>query len=408
MMRLIFVNRFYWPETPATGQLLTDLAESLAAEGHDTTVVTSGDGKTSAEETHHGVKIRRLTTTRSRSGRLASKAIDFATFHLRAMACVFRLARRNTIIVSLTDPPLLGIGLAFIARLRGAQLVHWIHDIYPELAIELAGAHWLRLTRPLRNAAWRRALRCVTLGEDMALTVRAGGVDPAKLAIIPNWAPASVAEPPREKIQALRAEWCLRDKFVVAYSGNLGRVHDLEPILEIADALRAEARIAFLFVGDGPQRAALQAEVTRRDLANVTFHPPQPRAALAETLAIADLHLVTLRPGCERLVFPSKLYGILAVNCPVLFIGPPDCEIARLVASQGFGLIGQRERVSEMVDQIRALAIDPARIARWRTAATRFATEHTCATSLIAWRRLFESLEAAVPNAKLATTGALR
>ena len=29
--RVIFVNRFYWPEEPATAQLLTDLAEGLAA-----------------------------------------------------------------------------------------------------------------------------------------------------------------------------------------------------------------------------------------------------------------------------------------------------------------------------------------------------------------------------------------
>src|SRR5687767_9355908 len=103
-MRVLFVNRFYWPETPATGQLLTDLAESLAARGHDVTVVTSrGDGTLRSEETHRGVRIRRVRGTRAGAGGVGRKAIDFATFYGQALWQVLRLSRRDTSIVALTD-----------------------------------------------------------------------------------------------------------------------------------------------------------------------------------------------------------------------------------------------------------------------------------------------------------------
>src|SRR5207237_1247771 len=151
---------------------------------------------------------------------------------------------------------------------------------------------------------------CVTLGSDMAAVLADAGVAVKKISLAPNWAPAGLAPASANAAAALRDEWGLREKFVVAYSGNLGRVHDLDPVLDLADALRADARIAFVFVGSGAQRAALEAAATRRGLANVHFRPPQPRARLAESLAVGDVHLVTLRPDCARYVFPSKLYGV--------------------------------------------------------------------------------------------------
>ena len=108
-MRVIFVNRFYWPETPATAQLLTDLAEGLAARGWDVTVITSGPAEFPAEEMRAGVRIVRVPTASRTGGSLAAKAWDFLRFHLGAATRLRRLASRDAVVVALTDPPLLGI-----------------------------------------------------------------------------------------------------------------------------------------------------------------------------------------------------------------------------------------------------------------------------------------------------------
>jgi len=376
-MRAIFLNRFYWPDEPATAQLLTDLAEGLAARGLDVTVITSHPGLPDVprREIRRGVRIVRVAGTRWHEAGLAGKAADFATYFAGAVWRVLFTARRGDALVSLTDPPLIGIGVWLAAGVRGARLFHWVQDIYPELAMELGGHRWLRVLRPLRNLAWRRADRCVTLGSEMAAVLVAAGVAEEKLSVAPNWAPAGLAPAPTAAADSLRTEWGLTGKFVVAYSGNLGRVHDLDPVLALAEALRAAPHIAIVFIGGGAQRAPLEAEAARRGLTNVVFRPPQPRARLAETLALGDVHLVTLRPGCERYVFPSKLYGATAVGRPVIFLGPGGCELARLIVERGFGLAFDRNAVPALAAALSALSASPADCARLGAAAARFARE---------------------------------
>jgi glycosyltransferase involved in cell wall biosynthesis len=248
-----------------------------------------------------------------------------------------------------------------------------VQDIYPELAMALTGSRWLRIFRPLRDRAWRRAGTCVVPGEDMAAFLTGRGVE--KIAIIPNWAPCGLGPTPPEAAGALREKWRLSGKFVAAYSGNLGRVHDLAPLLDAAAALQSEIDIVFAFIGDGAQRTALETAVQKRGLANVRFFPAQPRAQLAETLAVGDVHFVTLRPGCEQLAFPSKLHGIAAVGRPVFFIGPRDCALARLVSTRGMGAVFTRDDTTLLASAILALHRDPVCQRAWGEAAENFNRE---------------------------------
>ncbi len=395
-MRLIFLNRFYWPEESATAQLLTDLAEALAVAGHEVTVITSRPhGKNvPARETRHGVNILRTRGTRwSRLG-LAGKAADFLTFYFGALSRLAYSAQRGDTVVALTDPPLLGIGAWLVSRLCGAKIFHWVQDVYPEIATALTGQGWLQAVRPLRDLAWRSANGCVTLGSDMAGMLAQAGVSPTRIFVIPNWAPAGLTIQPRTAADTLRAAWQLEGKFVVAYSGNLGRVHDLDPVLDVAAALRDESDIAFVFIGGGAQRSRMKALAAARGLTQVQFRPTQPRTELAASLALGDLHLVTLLPGCERLVFPSKLYGVTAVGRPVLFIGPRGREIARLVETQGFGRAFTRDEVAAISAAIRQLHTDPGQLRQLAAAAAAYGRDHTGpARALAGWEKILRPVE---------------
>ncbi len=393
MARLVFVNRFYWPDETATGQLLTDLAEALAAHGHEVTVVTSRPAVLPADfaSMRNGVHIAHVGSTRASGGGLAAKAIDFLTFYLGALWQLLRQTRRNSIVVALTDPPLIGIGAWLVSALRGAKLIHWVQDIYPELAIRLTGQSWLRLFRPLRNASWRRAVACVTLGDDMATRLRAAGVDASRLQVIPNWAPRGVSAGNAQEIAALRSAWGLSDKFVVGYSGNLGRVHDLDAVLDLAAAFSKRPDFVLIIVGGGAQRTRLESAAKDRGLRNVAFFPAQPRAQLTTSLAVADLHLVTLKMGCEDLVFPSKLYGIVATGRPVVFIGSPSCDVACCVRENGLGLAIAPADIATSVPAIEQLAAASLRDQRSiDSAARRFAARHTAEASAGHWADLID------------------
>lgn len=389
MARVIFVNRFYWPDETATGQLLTDLAESLASRGHEVTAIASRPpGIRGGDGIRNGVRIVHVGSSRLPRGSVVSKAVDFGTFFIGACWALLHFARRGTVVVAMTDPPLLGIGAWVVARLRHARLVQWVQDIYPEIAIELAGQRWLGLIRPARNAAWRGADHCVALGDDMAAHVRQAAVPDERIAVIPNWAPAGLTSPDTPALDELRTRWDLAGKFVVVYSGNLGRVHDLEPVLDVAAVLQKRANIVFIFVGGGAQRQRLEQSAARRGLTNVLFRPPQPRAGLATALAVADVHLVSIRPGCEALVFPSKLYGIAAVGRPVIFIGPTRCEVAQCVVKNNFGYAHTRDDADGMARAIEQLAAQPAECARLREGARRFAERHSAESAADRWSEL--------------------
>jgi glycosyltransferase involved in cell wall biosynthesis len=371
--RIVFVNRFYWPDEPATGQLLTDLAESLTAAGLRIAVVTShpGDAAVPLRETRHGVEIIRVRGSRLGKKSLPKRALDFATFLLGARRELARLARPGDTVVALTDPPLLGAALAGLAQRKKLRLIHWVQDVFPEVAMA-SGHGFTACFRGWRDRAWRSAETCVALGSDMAALLRTRGVPESRIHIIPNWAPEGLEPLPAKAGRSLRERWGLHAKLVVVYSGNLGRVHDFSAIVPLAVSLRDDTDIAFVFIGDGARRAALEAEVRAQGLSSVHFHPAQPREQLAPTLALGDVHLVTLRAGCEDLVFPSKLYGIAAVGRPVIFIGPRECEVARLIEDQGFGHAFSPTDIAPLAAALRTLRDEHARRAALASAAAAY------------------------------------
>lgn len=329
--KIIFVNRVFWPNEAATAQLLTDLATALAARGHPVHAIAAG---------HEGSEFRGVPI--HRAGASPNTRLGRYVHFLRAARRELRsLIQPGDVVVLKTDPPLLAVAATALARARGALVVQWIQDIYPEVLTEHLGVWSVPLLAPLRiarNRAWRASHRCVPVSEDMQSTVLATGVAPACALTLPNWAPQELEVPATpEAIAAVRREWGVRDEFLAVYSGNLGRVHEFATLLDAAERLRAEKRIRFAFVGGGPRFAEVRAAVAARRLDNVAFFSAQPRERLAAALAAADAHFVTLRPGFETLVAPSKLAGILAAGRPALFVGPPSSGPDRFLAANRCG-----------------------------------------------------------------------
>ena len=303
--RVIFLNRFFYPDHAPTGELLSDLAFELAAQGCRVTVITSRllyDGPTATllpRERINGVEVWRVWTSKRGRQRLIGRSLDYATFYIAAAWRMWRLARSGDILVAMTDPPLLSVMVAPIAWLRGAHLVNWLQDIFPEVAEALnvggsLGRVAFRLMRPFRNWSLRAAQTNVVVGEGMATRLREQGIPSERIRVIPNWSDGTRILPIPVAQNKLRKSWALNSRFIVGYAGNLGRAHDTATILDAmtllqqqAVASRADAvarKITFVFVGGGAQRARLERQVLQQRLPNVRLYPYQPRERLAETL----------------------------------------------------------------------------------------------------------------------------
>ena len=384
--RVIFVNRVYWPATSATAQLLTDLAEGLAAQGWNVHVIAGGE----ATGAQHGVTIHR-TGTPANHGGLLSRAWNYRSFLRAARQRLDDLLQPGDVVVALTDPPLLGAMVAAVAAARGVRVVQWIQDIYPEIAAVHFGALAGLLLTPLkskRDLAWQRATVCVTLGEDMAKVVAACGAASSRIRLLPNWAPRELHAPAATgAIAECRRRWGCGDKFVVAYSGNFGRVHEFATLLEAATLLRDDSSIVFLFIGQGVRFAEIAALVRERGLPNVRLLPPEPRAALAASLAAAEAHCVTLRPEYAALVYPSKLAGALAAGRPVIFVGPAEGDIPRLLRAANCGASFSPGDAAALAATVRCWQADWTLGARLGTnARAAYAAAFAYETALLRWQ----------------------
>lgn len=397
-MRVHFVNRFFWPAEPATAQLLLDLAESLARGPWSVSVVAglSSPGLPRSE-THAGIQIVRIGRPMAAGQELGRRALDFAFFHVAALRTLWRTVQRGDVVVALSDPPLIGVTAALIAKLRGARLVHWVQDIYPEVVQAVTKSFAAKLAtvvlRPVRNLAWRRAAACVTLGEDMAAILKAAGVTQDRLHIVANWAPQGLGPGDAADVMALRTRWEIGTRFVIGYSGNLGRVHDLDGVIRVAEDLRSDPQFLFLFVGHGAGFAALHAAAEQRKLTNIRFLPPRPRRELSASLSVPDIHLVGLRPGCESVVFPSKLYGAAAVARPVLVLGAENSELADIVRRNGLGAVFSPGDTTGISSYLRALAADAAARRTLGESASRFSRANGgLARALTQWQDILQPL----------------
>lgn len=400
--RVFFVNRYFFPDESATSQLLGDLAFHLAGRGHQVHVVTSRqryeDPRAGLPGTERvrGVQVHRVWTSAFGRRGVPGRAADYASFYPTAAGRLWRLLRTGDVVVVKTDPPLLAVPVAAAARLRGARLVNWVQDLFPEVA----AAYGMRLARgPLgaalrrmRDWSYRQAACNVAVAEAMADRLRAA-VPGRAVRVIPNWADGQAISPSPAAGNALRAGWELDGCFVVGYSGNLGRAHDAADLLAAAQELAGEPRVRFLIIGGGAQRDVLAARCGALNLGHVLFKPYQPRERLGESLAVADVHLVSLRPDMEGLVFPSKLYGALAAGRPVIVIGDPRGETGRLVEAEGCGVAVAAGAGGALAQAIRALAADPLRRAEMGQRARRlFEDRFDRPIALAAWGDLLTTV----------------
>ena len=359
---LVAVNRFYWPDHSATSQLLTDLCEHAAARGFRVTVIASRmrydapEVRLPARENRNGVDIRRVFSTRMGRTSTLGRISDYLSFYFPAFFSVLAAAGRGDTILVKTDPPLISVPCMFAAQVRGARLVNWLQDLFPEVG-EVLGVSWAsgrpgRWLRELRNRSLRAAALNVVISQPMKERVQKEGVSGSGIQVIENW-PSGEIHPIAPSENALRDEWGLTGRFVIGYSGNLGRAHCAE---QIADLVRRTAHVSglsWVFIGGG-QGLELVRSRTLDCGADVHWKPYQPRSKLSESLSVSDMHLVSLDPACEGLIMPSKLYGILAAGRPVLALGDPNGAVAKEVTSARVGValdITAPESWSEIVSE---------------------------------------------------------
>jgi glycosyltransferase involved in cell wall biosynthesis len=371
-MRVCFFNRSYWPDQAATGQLLTELAQDLVSRHGCTVSVVAGRALHASREVRSstrlidveeqaGVRILRANGTAFDRRRFAGRATNYLTYFASALTAIAQIGPQD-VVVSLTDPPILGLAALVAARRAGARFVFLCEDIFPEVAALLEDFHNAAVNRMLDRIncyLLREADAVVALGERMKRRlVEEKGASPARVHVIHNWADCEAITPGPKDNAFSRANG-LADRFVLMHSGNVGLSQNLDLLVEAAARLQSRDRLVIAVVGDGARRQTLQDQASRRGLANIRFFPYQPKELLHESFASADAFLVSLKPGLEGYIVPSKLYGILASGRPYVAAVDPSCEAATIAREHHCGTVARPGDVDALVGAIATLYDDP-------------------------------------------------
>ncbi|MGA1516263.1 MAG: glycosyltransferase family 4 protein [Phycisphaerales bacterium] len=401
-MRVVFLNQTFHPDVAATAQHAFDLAQDLAAHGHEVHAIASRSlygerGATlPAEEVVDGIQVHRVGQSLFGKAGLAARILDFVSFYVAAGRRL-RAIPRPDVVVCLTTPPFIARTALRLRSRTGAKVVLWSMDLYPDLPIAcgmMSRWHPAAIAgRFLDRRCLRGADAIVALGRCMRDRLVAKGADPAKVEVIGVWSDEQEIRPGSREGNAFREAWAVGDRMLVMYSGNFGLGHDVETFLDAAEALRDDDRVRFAFVGGGKRKSEVERRVQERGLANCVLAPYQPRERLGELVGAGDVHLVSLRRGVEGIMVPSKFYGVLAASKPAIYIGSREGEIARTIEEERCGSVIEPGDAAGLAEILRRYAENPQRRADEGERGRRSLVErHSRRVRCEAWRTLLESM----------------
>jgi len=348
MPSILFINRVYPPADGATGRVLEYVAEGFAAKGWKVSVLVTSDSRSgisgNCSEIRNGVLVHRIDVSAFSKGNIVKRAFGYAV--MIPKLCFWALKTpKSDVVVTMTDPPMLLIVGVLMRFFKRSHLIHWAHDLYPEVAEALGllaqGGMTARIFRFISSQSMRCHDLVVVPGRCMKERLIIRGVPSSLLTVIPNTGVERRIIPTPRLPNVFRELNGLSDSFIAAYSGNMGLAHDFDTIIGAALIIQEMGMkdVRFLFIGGGPRANSIREGVAKKGLKNVSMIPSQPEENLSASLGAADIHFVTMRESMSGLVVPSKLYGVMAASRPCIFIGPSNSEAALSILESESGCV---------------------------------------------------------------------
>lgn len=372
-MKILIYSANYAPEPTGIGKYSGEMAEWLAAKGHEVRVVAAppyypnwkvADGyqwPPYRRELLNGVDVWRAPLWVPSQPGGVKRVLHLLSFAISSAPVMLRQAFWSPDVVLTVAPAMACAPMGWLtARLCGATA--WLHvqDFEVDVAFQmnlLKGRCLKSLALWLERSVLRRFDKVSSISSKMVEKLRHKGLDGDAIELFPNWVDTAGVNPLQHP-SSYRAQLGIRnDQTVALFSGTWGSKQNLLSIPAVARLLKHRQDIVFVICGDGVMRAELEAACAGLD--NVHLLPLQPKERLCDLLGMADVHLLTQSAEAEDLVLPSKLTGMLSSGRPVVATCRTGTELGQVVSH--CGLVVAPDCIPSLVDAVVSLADDPAR-----------------------------------------------
>ena len=370
-MRILYFHQHFSTPKGATGIRSYEMARRLVAQGHQVTMVCGsyGGGNTGLtgpflsgkrEGKVEGIDVIEFDLAYANSDGFLKRAVSFLKFALRSIGVA--LTARYDLVFATTTPLTAGIPGIFARWLRNKPFVFEVRDLWPELpkamgVIRNPVVLWGMSL--LEWASYRSAHRLIGLSPGIVEGIVSRGVDPSKVAMIPNGCDLDIFDAPA---QPWRPDGVNASHLMAVFAGTHGMANKLDAVLDAAACLKARGRddIRLVLIGQGKLKPALVSRAKAERLDNVIFHDPVNKERLAGLMASADLGLQVLA-NVRAFYFgtsPNKFFDYIASGLPVLNNYPG--WLAEMIVREDCGFAVAPENPEAFADALEQAASDRA------------------------------------------------
>lgn len=306
-------------------------------------------------ETRNGVSVKRLPFSSFGKASIRARLLGQTLFLAQALIRGLWTRDLEALLVS-TSPPFAGFGGALLAWIRRVPMTWWVMDLNPDQMI-VAGK--IRSTSlAARTFDWmnRVTLSCashvIALDAFMRKRLLAKRAVADKLSVIPPWPHDDRTQVRPLLPNAFRDAQGYGDSFIIMYSGNHAIQHPLDTLLAAAQALEGDPTLLFVFVGGGAGKAEIDTRIAN-GAKNLRSLPYQPLERLGDSLAAANVHVVSMGDDMVGIVHPCKIYGAMAVGRPILYFGPTNSHIGDILTHHAIGWMVSHGDISGAIAAIK-------------------------------------------------------
>ena len=370
-MHILLIHQAFAALDEPGGTRHHELARSLVQLGHSVSIIASpisyltGAKRSDQQafivrsELEPGIHLLRCNTYHALHRSFIHRVISFFGFMISSFIAGLRVSKVD--LVWGTSPPIFqGFTAWLLARLKGVPFLFEVRDLWPEFAISvgvLTNRTLIRLSLWLERFLYRHADRVIVNSPGFEEHVRQRGAK--RVELVPNGADPAMFNP-ADTGETFRSLHHLTDKYVLLYAGAHGMSNDLGVLLDAAGLLENQPRIQVVLLGDGKEKANLQAQAAALDLNNVSFIASVPKEEMPGAMAAADACVAILKPiEAYKTTYPNKVFDYMGAGRPVVLA--IDGVIRQVVEAAESGIFVQPGDPVALAEAVRRLAADPQR-----------------------------------------------
>jgi len=348
MRKYWFISEYYWPNNISTGNIITEIIDEFTKD-NQASIISVGFNKI-RERNKNTYTLRIKEGFRLNKNNFFQRGLRLLNFSVKLSIAVIKNIRRGDVIVTVTNPAFFLIFLAVFKRIRKFKYIIIAHDIFPEnlVAGQYISCNSLlyKIIKCVFDYAYNKADIVIACGRDMQSTIKDKVTFKEKVHFIPNFAVTNMLYPIEKKDNRIVKKLKLENKFVVLFTGNIGRMQNIDNILETAEILKKNESIVFLFIGDGIYKDKVINYSKKNN--NILYMDKMDRKDASIFLNAGDIGLSSLLPNMKGVGVPSKTYSYMATGKPILAVMDSDSEIAMMIKEEDNGWVVEPDNPEQL------------------------------------------------------------